>query len=567
MDRRPQLDVARRAAVSRVKLFPLALPLLMMALSAPHATQATPQSPLSLIKRVYAAKRWKEVVRLTPPERQDAPGIDYYRGMALAKLNRWDEAQTAFLRGWRKAPQDKRFPTELAGVAFTRKNCGAAKTYLRRALKIDPHDAYALNFLATIYDLDGNLPAALKYWNRLQQPRIRDIRVTPQPSVNPVLLNRAFAFSPDATLEASQWLTTQARIDSFGIFLRPRLDLTPLPDGRFDAKFIAKERNGWGDSTPQGAASLLRGVPYDTIYPTFFNLGHSATNLTSLVRWDPQKQRIYAALDGPIGESAQWRYRVHLDGRRENWNLSSTFFGSATPVRDMRMEKLEGGADIESIASGRLRWDTGFDLSGRSFRRVEWSDPSAAAFFTDGFALESHSSVHYLVLEVPERRLNVESGAGARLGKVFTRSANSFLQSEAGLRARWHPRARGDDYEMTAQLRAGKTWGTPPFDNLFILGLERDNNLWLRAHIGTADGKKGSAPLGRDYVLFNWDDFKTLFQNGLLSLRLGPFLDSGKITDPSRDFGSRRWLLDAGLELKAQVMGAATVELFFGKDL
>jgi hypothetical protein len=56
------------------------------------------------------------------------------------------------------------------------------------------------------------------------------------------------------------------------------------------------------------------------------------------------------------------------------------------------------------------------------------------------------------------------------------------------------PRAEGNDYEMQQQFRAGKTFGTVPFDELFLLGLERDNDLWMRGHIDTRDGRKGSAP-------------------------------------------------------------------------
>ena len=40
--------------------------------------------------------------------------------------------------------------------------------------------------------------------------------------------------------------------------------------------------------------------------------------------------------------------------------------------------------------------------------------------------------------------------------------------------------------------------GKFPFDELFMLGLERDNDLEMRGHIGTRDGRKGSAPLGRE---------------------------------------------------------------------
>lgn len=49
---------------------------------------------------------------------------------------------------------------------------------------------------------------------------------------------------------------------------------------------------------------------------------------------------------------------------------------------------------------------------------------------------------------------------------------------------------------MQEKLRAGTKFGQIPFDELFILGAERDNDLWLRAHKGTRDGREGSAPMG-----------------------------------------------------------------------
>jgi hypothetical protein len=120
---------------------------------------------------------------------------------------------------------------------------------------------------------------------------------------------------------------------------------------------------------------------------------------------------------------------------------------------------------------------------------------------------------------------------------------------------------------VTSQFLAGKTIGPVPFDELFILGLERDNDLWLGAHIGTNHGRKGSAPLGRDYLLSNWEMDKTLYDSGLFELRLGSFLDNGEIYDDSGAFGSRRWLWDTGARLKIRVLDSVTVTVSYGKDL
>ncbi len=506
-------------------------------------------------------------MRLTTPRPDDPAEIDYYRGMALARLKRWDEAKQALERGRRRAPRDPRFPTELAGIAFTEKRYAEAKKDLRSALQLDPHNTYALGFLATIYDLEDNLGAALKYWNRAGMPEIQKIDINPAPQIDPALLDHAFAFSPDAVLAFPDFLTTETRLKSLGVFAQPRLELQPLENGNFDAQFVPNERNGWGDSTLEGLLSLLRGVPYDTIYPSFFNLRKSAMNFTSLLRWDPNKERLFASFSSPLQGSAQWRYDVYLDGRRENWDLTKTFFGSAAPVKDMHLEKIEGGAAVHSIVSGRLEWSTGIDFSGRSFGNLGLVNSRSAPLFRNGFVLESRSELDAQVVNLPERRFTIDSGVSTQVGKQFIHASSPFLQAEAKLLARWLPQAQGDDYMMTLQARAGNTWGTAPFDDLFILGIERDNDLWLRAHVGTSDGRKGSAPLGRNYALFNWDDFKRIYGNGFVNFKLGPFLDSGAISDPSGAFGSRGWLLDSGVELKVELLGAAKVEFFFGKDL
>jgi len=99
-----------------------------------------------------------------------------------------------------------------------------------------------------------------------------------------------------------------------------------------------------------------------------------------------------------------------------------------------------------------------------------------------------------------------------------------------------------------------------------MLGLEQDNDLWLRAHIGTRDGRKGSAPLGGTYALSNWEIDKNVYKNGILNLKLGLFLDTGKISDSSPGLGSRQWLWDTGLQAKVRALGVGII-VSYGKDL
>jgi hypothetical protein len=119
---------------------------------------------------------------------------------------------------------------------------------------------------------------------------------------------------------------------------------------------------------------------------------------------------------------------------------------------------------------------------------------------------------------------------------------------------------------MEGQVRAGKIFGRVPFDELFILGLERDNPLWMRGHIGTRDGRKGSAPMGHGYVLSNWEIDKTLYSNGLVTVKLSPFLDAGRIGGRATAPGSGTWLWDTGAQAKLSVLGVGFT-FVYGKDL
>jgi hypothetical protein len=59
---------------------------------------------------------------------------------------------------------------------------------------------------------------------------------------------------------------------------------------------------------------------------------------------------------------------------------------------------------------------------------------------------------------------------------------------------------------------------------------------------------------------------KNVYGNGLVTLKISPFLDTGKIIDDSTSLGSRRWLWDTGVQAKARVLGVG-VTFIYGKDL
>ncbi|MBI4165593.1 MAG: hypothetical protein HY508_07660 [Acidobacteria bacterium] len=522
---------------------------------------------VSRAEKLYQEKRWEEVVQLATSQPETPAELDYLSGRALARLERWDEARIALERGQVKHPQDKRFPLELAGVAFKQQRYSEAKAALHRALRLDPRDIYGNDFLATIYLLEDNLEAALTYWNRIEKPYIEQVKHEPEPEVDSAILDRAFAFPPAGVLALENLRTTRARLNELGVFRQYRFDLEPVENGGFDVTFRSAPRRSWGDGKLSTLLSLGRGLPFQTVYPEFYNLGGSAMNLRSLLRWDAQKRRAFADFSAPLGGEPQWRYGVHIDLRDEKWDLAGAFAGSAAPVGELKMQFAEAGAGIRSRVNGRWGWSSAILVSRRRFQHQGFNEQWASEFLTDGYALKHRAQLDYELLRQPERRLTTRSGLRWDLGKMFGQSHSRFSKFESSIETRWLPQARGDDYETILGVRAGTTWGRVPFDELFQLGLERDSDLWMRGHVGTRDGRKGNAPLGRNYLLVSGSLNKIVYAGPGFSIGAGPFVDSGKITDPSPFLGAKKWLWDTGAQVRLNVFGGLGILFVYGKDL
>jgi hypothetical protein len=565
MESRASVDSPGGAAGGQ--LIYLLLVALLLFTPAPAFSQETPSSTdrPSEVRQLYEGGHWNEVVQAVPESPDVEADLQLLRGLALAQMKRWEEAGKAFEVGLLRHPRDVRFLVELAGIAYREKQFAKAERYLRRSLAINPADDYANDFLASIYFLQDNLEAALKYWNRTDKPKLSDLGLEPPPKLNPLLLDHTFAFSRGSTWSRDQFLKTEALLESLNIFPRMRFDLGAQPDGSFDLTFHGSERSAWGITKLDGLLSLLRGLPYQSVYPEFYDLGGRGLNWRSLVRWDDEKRRVSTEIAAPIGENPAMRYRVYLQGLNENWNLTNTIAPGS--LAGVNLEKAIAGVGIQNIVGGRWQWGAGAEYSYRKFKSLLGIPAQASPFFTNGSAIAVRSKIQRSLVRFPQDRFTVDSSATGEIGTFFGGPLNRYARIQGSLQAHWFPESRGDDFETQSSLRAGRTFGNVPFDELFILGFDRDNDLWMRGHPGLRDGEKGNAPLGRNYVLVNAETDKIVYRGTFFIVKAGPFLDSGDIYDPSGYFGSSRWLWDTGIQGKIRVLGSFEFVLGYAKDL
>ena len=123
----PQLAATGGSSKSRISLFFLPLFVAIFFVGQGHAQDRNAeQARLAAAKGAFDAGHWDEAAQLSQGPADQSPELDLLRGLAFARLEKWDQAKLAFEAGARKSPLDSRFRVELAGVAYKEKDFPAA---------------------------------------------------------------------------------------------------------------------------------------------------------------------------------------------------------------------------------------------------------------------------------------------------------------------------------------------------------------------------------------------------------------------------------------------------------
>jgi len=242
-----------------------------------------PHENLESLYKLRDRGAWQEIVDSTASVRQLDVERRFLRGVALAHLGRLPEAETELKQAAEQGgPKSGKILVELAGVQFRQKRLDESSKNLRRAIPLGQTDPYVINFLASLYYLQGNLEAAVKYWNRVGKPNIQELTVSPAGILNPLLLDRALAVSPYSDLDLRSLRLTDLRLEMLDIFAGRRYDLSARPDGQFDLSIQTAEKADLpGDSALRSLAMVARELPFQTINADFRNIRRSAVNWSS----------------------------------------------------------------------------------------------------------------------------------------------------------------------------------------------------------------------------------------------------------------------------------------------
>jgi hypothetical protein len=352
-------------------------------------------------------------------------------------------------------------------------------------------------------------------------------------------------------LKLEEYLATESRLQMMDIFRRYQFELRPYKDQeKFDLMFEPSiKRNSFG-SKMKIAGLAGQAIFSDTIKPEFYNIGGTTISSKSLISWDEFRNRFYTSLSVPLGNRPYQRIRFFSDARKETWALES----------DLSLTKWEAGFEFGESLNSKVLWNGGTKISHRNYNGLASTSSKA---FQEGWLMNVFGSVDYSLLRIPEKRIHLSSTFSSEAGSFF--GASSFVVFNESLDFRWFPHPTGEDLAMHGRFRAGKIFGDAPFDEYFVLGVERDSDLLLRAHKSSID-KKGENPFSPAYLLWNWDISKILIDKRFVRWRLAPFVDVGTVYG-SDLWKENHWFVDTGIQSGFQVLRSVELVLTYGKDL
>lgn len=534
----------------------VSLLVLLSVLLAPAGLASGTEELLSRGRTELEAERYQQAESLFRQVlQQEASNSEatFLLGMALAKQERWADAERELERAVGLRPGYAAAHAELAGVYFKQDRRDKARASLGTALKLDPKNSYARSFLAILSYLQDRRLEALHHWNLLGEPQIARIEVAASADAAPKLVESLFRFNEGEVLDRRQLLRAYWVQSRFRLGPRFGWQLDPQPGGRWDLRVDLPPA---GDSFSNKTGFLIENSSR-AVFNREIGLGlrnGRGRRLAGGVRWDAPRKRAGASAWFPFLSSSSDLLRLGFDVRDEEWSHTA----SATEY-DYRTEKFFGSYEWLMSERRSLAFHGGYQRQEFRFGGEEAALPQ---------------SPHLLAAGLEWNQLwGLDAGENARLSWMARFDAFSPLAGAgepshrmmSGLGMDW-TLARKTETRLRLSFQGGVSGRDLPLDHYFLFGIGPDARLPLKAHPELRDGRRGNSPMGRDFVLLGAELGRRLWRWGFLEV--GGFVFSDTAFVSGRPFlpGEGEWFQDVGVGLRLRVLGQEFLNVFLGLD-
>ena len=496
-------------------------------------------------------------------EANPTPETYVYLGLAHSNLKQYDRALELFAEASRRYPTDPRFLNETAGVHLANRDVDLAREALAEALRLAPRDQYAADLLASLNLSEGDVRGALDLWNEVGQPEIDEIFQNFSPSFLNWEVPIALKFGSGDILGFDEWKTTEARLLKSRLFSNVTLELEPSPEpDLYNAIIRTSPRT---NARANVLFDLLRGLPVETTYLNFWDLGGSGVSWRSSYRWDEDRRRVRGQLLIPLPLPGLPILDISNTWRSEQWDLAASIrdeFQSDSRF-DYKVNAVRVGLGV--VPDYRLEINASFEYRNR-----------AATGNIESLGMNSRNSGTFRI-ESTIRTMEGRYKNLLRFEGFLARSSvlGDFDFSGGSIQvANRYILKEASDTSFNFSLTGGWSGGDIPVDSYFLLGIGRGSRYPLRGHVTSDEGRYGRAPMGTDFVLINTDVerrlvtvplFNTLGIPYIMIKAMG-FFDRAKVFDANRIFRPGEWLNDVGAGLRFETpTGSFTV--LYGRDI
>lgn len=240
---------------------------------------------------------------------------------------------------------------ELAGVRFRQKRWRDAEALAGRAARLQPHDAYTWDLLATTRFVQGDAAAALVAWNQIGAPRVDLMRVDGLARTRYEVVSRLLDQPPGTLLTAAALRRGRRRLATLPSARAVRIEYLPVPGGTAQLNVNVLERAPWSVGSPLLAAAahalVEQTLRFDAATPT-----GNGELWSARARWSKRRPALGARVDLPSPWGALGVWHVEALWERQEIRVASL---PRTPLD--RLERRRSAFGCGQWASADWRWD------------------------------------------------------------------------------------------------------------------------------------------------------------------------------------------------------------------
>jgi hypothetical protein len=243
----------------------------------------------------------------------------------------------------------------LSGVRFAERRWHDASALARDALRLDPHDNYALDVLGSSLFMQGDAIGALRAWNQIGKPRVNRVRIDGLHHTRYQTIAELLAIQPNMLLTAELFERARRRLDALPDRVATRLAVRPEADGFATVDVVVVELAGVPSGAVEWAGAAARATTNREVATALPGVDGQGGVWSATWRWWSNRPGVSVGFAAPRmgGLPGVWRFEG-------GWQ-SDTY--RTTTLWQTVESRTHGGLAVSDWLSGGVRYQisTGLD--------------------------------------------------------------------------------------------------------------------------------------------------------------------------------------------------------------